>query len=63
MMIIEAQNPQIFTAITWNCEGIKNGIFALKEMLDRFSPDFAFLSESQIFSADLEMTMGLLGDS
>ena len=62
-MITEAKTPQVFTAITWNCEGIGNSIFALKEMLERFSPDFAFLSESQIFSADLEMTMSVLGDS
>ena len=51
------------TALTWNCEGVKNGIFELKETLDMSEPDLAFLDESQLFSQDLDITMSILASS
>ena len=51
------------TALTWNCEGIKNGIFALKDVLCEYAPDLVFLNESQIFSADIDTTLGYISGS
>ena len=48
------------TALTWNCEGIKNSIYTLKEILTRDSTDLVFLSEPQIFQPDIATTMGLV---
>ena len=43
--------------MTWNIEGLKRNIFNLKELLSRETPDFIFLSESQIFSSDVVKAM------
>ena len=63
MINTEASRWNILTALTWNCEGIKNSVFALKDVLDDYSPDLGFLSESQIFSADIDLTLRLISGS
>ena len=44
--------PATFTALTWNCEGIKNNIFVLKSMLLDEKSSFVFLSEAQLYQCD-----------
>ena len=42
----------MFTALTWNCEGIKNNFFFLKNALSKYKVDLACLSEPQIYQCD-----------
>ena len=41
-------------ALTWNAEGLKSSIFALKEFLEENDPDLVFISESQTFQTDIK---------
>lgn len=49
-----------FSTITWNLEGLRRNIFNLKHFTDLYSPDFAFISEPQIFSSDVDLVMQYL---
>ena len=39
--------------MTWNIESLKNNVFLLKEIIEREKVDLAFLSEPQVFHADI----------
>ena len=41
-----------FTAMSWNCEGIKNNIFLIKSILAESNISFVFLSEPQLYQCD-----------
>ena len=43
---------ETFTAVTWNCEGIKNNIFLLKSILSDTKTSFVCLSEPQLYQCD-----------
>ena len=47
-------------ALTWNCEGIKQNIFALKDVLADKSADLVFLSEPQVFKSDITAILSYL---
>ena len=53
----EASNQKDLLALTWNIESLKNNVFLLKEILERESVDLVFLSEPQVFQADLMQLM------
>ena len=44
----------LLSALTWNCEGLKANIFTLKTFIGQHSPDLCFLSEPQVFQADID---------
>ena len=43
------------TALTWNIESLKKHIFVLRDILKSESPSLAFLSEPQVFQADISL--------
>ena len=45
------------TSLSWNIEGLKRNVFALKDFTEMYSPDLLFLSETQIFQADYQAYM------
>ena len=47
-----ATKCETFTALTWNCEGIKNSIFLLKDILSNAKISFVCLSEPQLYQCD-----------
>ena len=53
----EALETQVHTVLTWNIESTKNNIFLLKEILEQELPSFAFISEPQVFQADINIFM------
>ena len=40
------------SALTWNCENLKNSVYELHNILEKAKPSFAFLSEPQLFQCD-----------
>ena len=46
--------------MSWNIEGLRRNIFNLKELIDEYEPDFVFLSESQLYSCDVNLSMRYL---
>ena len=50
----EASPGKTLTALTWNIEGLKSGIFALKDTLEQLLPSLVFLSESKVFKSDID---------
>ena len=48
------------TALTWNCEGIKNSIFKLKDILSSTKTSFVCLSEPQIYQCDVDQLLQYL---
>ena len=46
--------------MTWNAEGLKSSIFMVKDTLDQHKPSFGFISESQVFQADIASLMKYL---
>ena len=46
--------------MTWNIEGVKSNIFVLKDVLLTKNPDFVFLSEPQVYQADIQQHMQYL---
>ena len=51
-----------YTAPSWNIEGLKQGIFTLKHLLQQYNIDFAFISEPQLFKSDSSTTLDFLSD-
>ena len=43
-----------FSALSWNCEGIKSSIFLLTQTLSILRPSIISLSEPQLFHCDAE---------
>ena len=43
---------KICKALTWNCEGIKNNIFLLKNILEETKATFVCVSEPQLYQCD-----------
>ena len=51
---------KILTALTWNIEGMKKNVFALKNVLEQKLPDLVFLSEPQVFQSHIISIMEYL---
>ena len=49
-----------YTAPSWNIEGLKQGIFTLKHLLQQYNIDFAFISEPQLFKSDSSTTLDFI---
>ena len=41
----------------WNCEGLKSSIFMISDTLSKYSPSMGFISETQVFQADITTLM------
>ena len=56
MLDIEAEKKTAeFSSLSWNCEGLKNGIHALAEVLSNECFSFISLSETQLYKSDILM--------
>ena len=53
-------NTESFSALSWNCEGLKNNIFLLQQILLSTKYDFIALSESQLFQCDARQVLQYL---
>ena len=47
-------------ALTWNIEGIKTHEYVLSDLLLTHFPDFAFISEPQVFQTDIDLYLKLV---
>ena len=50
-------NVETFTALTWNCEGLKSSIFLLSDILTNSSISLACISEPQLYQCDADQTL------